>query len=124
MKVGIYIDNRNNPIVDQLAFIIKSASLFQIKEDATNADVLLSFAYHNINDIVEMSTMGNLVKQFPDKRIIFLSWFHAIENLDKYCHMFSPEKPTCILLDAKKYRILQLPVTKRDIIESIPIPIN
>jgi len=83
------------------------------------ADIIISFAYHDNDDIVEMKTMGNMTREFPKKKIVFLSWFHPLVDYDKYKHLFNPGNPACILMDANKYRILQLPINKDVLIGNI-----
>jgi len=91
----------------------------QLIEEERCADIIVSFAYHDENDILEMKTMSNMVREFPNKKIVFLSWFHPLDDYDKYRHLFNPGNPACVLMDANKYRILQLPVHKEILIDNI-----
>ena len=91
----------------------------QFTEDEIYADIIVSFAYHDEDDILEMKTMGNMTRDFPDKKIIFLSWFHPLDDYDKYKNLFNPRNPACILMDANRYRILHLPVYKEILIANI-----
>ena len=94
-------------------------SIVQLTEEEIFADIIVSFAYHDIDDIVDMKTMSNMTMKFPDKKIIFLSWFHPLDDNDKYRHLFNPGNPACVLMDANRYRILQLPVNKEMLIGNI-----
>lgn len=113
----IYIEEANNPLVDDLKSSLSSfASIAQRPEDA---EIIICIAYHHKEDVLAMQAMSNMVNSQPGKKIIFLSWFHPVKDLDRYTRLFSPEAETCILMDTARYHILQLPVDYDSIINSI-----
>lgn len=118
--IKILISDTFNPISGSLKNLISEmGSIVQLTEEEIFADIIVSFAYHDEDDIVEMKTLSNMTREFPDKKIVFLSWFHPLVDYDKYKHLFNPGNPACILMDANKYRILQLPVNKEILIGNI-----
>ena len=116
----ILIMDAYNPISGPLKnLVIEKGDILQHTDEEMFADIIISFAYHDNDDIVEMKTMGNMTREFPKKKIVFLSWFHPLVDYDKYKHLFNPGNPACILMDANKYRILQLPINKDVLIGNI-----
>ena len=95
------------------------SSKVQLAEVERCADIIVSFAYHDEDDILEMKNMSYMVAEFPDKKIVFLSWFHPMDDYDEYRHLFNPGNPACALMDSNRYRILQLPVNKEILIGNI-----
>lgn len=120
-KVHVYIEKKFNPFVSTLREVINKSVDIELTEKSSEAGVIISFSYHNKDDVVEMATMGEVInkKGYEEKKFIFLSWFHPWNDEKYYRSLFSPEKATCVLMDTDRYHILQLPVTKNDIIESI-----
>jgi hypothetical protein len=118
--VKILILDKYNPISGALKNLISEmGSIIQLTEEQIFADIIVSFAYHDEDDIMEMKTLSNMTREFPAKKIVFLSWFHPLDDYDKYRHLFNPGNPACVLMDANRYRILQLPVTKEMLIGNI-----
>lgn len=118
--IKILISNTFNPISGSLKILISEmGAVAQLTEEEIFADIIVSFAYHEEDDILEMKTMSNMIREFPDKKIVFLSWFHPLDDFDKYRHFFNPGNPACVLMDANRYRILQLPVNKEMLIGNI-----
>lgn len=119
-SIKILISDAYNPISGSIKNLINEMDTkVKLTEKENCADIILSLAYHDEYDIAEMKTMSRMTKEFPNKKIIFLSWFHHIDDSDKYQHFFNPRNPACILMDANKYRILQLPVNKEMLISNI-----
>lgn len=118
MDTKIYIEETHNPLLPALkGFIADEGYILEKKMGI--AEIIISFAYHNEREIIQMDTMCDILLNHPGKKIIFLSWFHIVNNYDKYSSLFSPEKPSCVLMDSNQYRILQLPVSKKDLVNSI-----
>lgn len=122
INTKIYIESKNNPLIFSLQKMIqKEYKDFQLENDIRKADLIISFAYHHKDDIEEMNTMSKLITdiKYSRKKIIFLSWLHPLDDHSKYRKLFNPEESTCVLMDASKYLILKLPITKKDIITAI-----
>jgi len=116
----IHIAGTNNPLMPWFKEILTEEGHTIIKE-ISSSDLIIAFGYSNKNDIVEMGNMGTLAlnKKYTGKRVIFLSWFHPVEDIKHFSHLFTPERATCVLMDGVRFRILQLPVTRQLIINTI-----
>ncbi|MDD3944788.1 MAG: hypothetical protein WC240_08745 [Bacilli bacterium] len=119
-RPNIFISDVFNPLYDSLKnIIVENGEIGQLTVREDDSDIIISFAYNDKEDILEMSAMMKMITKFPKKKIVFLSWFHPLVDYDKYKHLFNPGNPACILMDANKYRILQLPINKDVLIGNI-----
>lgn len=117
----IYIEENFNPLLEELEKLIKNQKGYEVAKSPLSATIIISFAYGNDEDVLKMSFMGKMIFEdgWENKKIIFLSWFHPWDDLVYYDSLFSPESQTCVLLDTDRYRLLQLPVIQKEIIETI-----
>ena len=68
----ILIMDAYNPISGPLKnLVIEKGDILQHTDEEMFADIIISFAYHDNDDIVEMKTMGNMTREFPKKKIVF-----------------------------------------------------
>lgn len=130
----IVIFSENNPLTGELYSSLTEnfGEEYSVKVSKTDeefvekADLIISMAYHKKEgyDIVNMDTMPELFLKFRDHdkdkpKFIFFSWFHPVEDLDQYTHLFNPEFEGYQIMNAEKCHIVRLPITTKDIKNSI-----
>lgn len=116
--MNIYIEKNNNPIISMIEHSISLNKQYLLTKNIESADVILSFAYSE-KELTKMDKMKGEFESTPTKKIIFFSWFHAWNNFSAFQEIFSPERESCVLMNAHKYRIVQLPVSKNELMDEI-----
>lgn len=121
--MNIYIDKNNNPIISMIEQSISLHKQYLLTKNIESADVILTFAYSE-KDFIKMDKMKGESESIQTKKIIFFSWFHPWNNFSAFQEIFSPERESCVLMNADKYRIVQLPISKNELMDEISHLLN
>ncbi len=99
------------PVSDELAII---GSVGEINE---SHHLVIAMAYFSETTIVDMSDLRDflpLMDKFTHLKFIFLSWFHPIQDVQRFQSFFAyadqPNNAANGLMNTTRVRLLQLPI--------------
>src|SRR5690606_5283167 len=105
MSISIFINDTFNPMASSLKESLGKD--YTIVNNSKEAEIIISLAYDREQNIITMDKINDIVKDYKSNKVILLSWFDFTKDWERYTHLLSPEKSSCVIMDAKKFRILQ-----------------
>jgi len=73
-RPNIFISDVFNPLYDSLKnIIVENGEIGQLTVREDDSDIIISFAYNDKEDILEMSAMMKMITKFPKKKLFFLA---------------------------------------------------